>query len=1343
MVCGRFRSVGVAFVFTLLVAVFIVDPVSASEPPDEEGPGRATPYRSGLIAEFRQGERRVVRTDETVQFDWDEDRPDYRIEAGPFEAVWRGFLLVGPPGEHRFDLWLCGAATVRIDGRTVVEGAGDDSRRLIEGPPVQLDFGYRSIEVEFRKTTNRAAVKILWSSNSFEREPIPPTKLMHVPDPEAATHDRGEELVNRRRCARCHDLGTSAPPAPDLRKLSGTISRSWLAEHLRPSEGSAHAHSPDFGLTASESESLVAFLTQSSERVRLPPGSAADARRGRELVERVGCLACHRINGVGNDGPDSAGDLSSIASKRPPGYFQEWLRTPAALNASHSMPTFDLASEEINAIAAHLQSLGEWPGDEGSSSADEARALEGLGLARRLGCAQCHESPGGVEPTSLTAVQLDGDPGCLGEPRPERGQPGYRMSDEDARATRLFLSKLVRSQAPARDRSESALFARSNCRSCHSRGASEGLRSVVASFGMRDPKRQSSMVPPTLDSVGAKLKPEWLASAVAGEAPRLRPWLEPRMPRYPFTQDDKRALVHFFQVRDGVPNRAVDEPTSTVKERILAARRLVGAAGFGCTSCHKVGPHEPTNVEIGARGPDLRNLHERIDFEWFRRWTRNPARISPGVEMPAVNLAAPGLLDGRIETQIHALWDGLNAETFEVPSQNAVQSLTAIGRDKPIVFRDVFEHADKDYTTRSFAVGFANGHSLLIDLDRFAVRRWWFGDFANQFTRGKTWYWQSAGTTLFDQPAAPAMFSLVRRGEIEQPSPTGQAAAWIRGWSRDAHSERIAAEFGVRFADDHSVDVRLSLEPIPGGVQLSMLVSGLPEDAEAVVSQTPAKAMRTPLGDARITLLTNDANSKEGVAREVRLQLALEQPLAPVSAVKLVSPFAPPRKVLPVLPGYEVVRLPIADGPMPTAMAFRRDGALATTSLKGGVFLARDTNGDGDLDAYTPYFDDLAAPFGVLMEGSNCLVVHKHELLRLFDEDADDYCERAEVVSTGWGVTFDYHDWAVGPVPDGEGGYFLALSCQQDRRREAEAVGRGKLIRTRPGGGFDVFCHGLRFPMGLARNSTGDLFATDNQGASNTFNELNHLRAGKHYGFFNQLESPAAAPPLEAPAVQIPHPWSGSVNGIAFVPAGGEFGPFDGQLIGAEYTTRRLVRISLQAVGDSYQGCVYPFGEADARTVEDDQTFLGPIALAFSPTGDLYVGSMIDSGWGGGNNRGAIERVRRIGDVPFGIREVRAWSGGFDVDFTGQVDRRLAADPSAYSIASFRRIHTAGYATPDRDRAPAKVREASVSSDGASVRLRVEPMRPGFVYEISMKPIGAAPGVAYPTVAFYTLHTIP
>ena len=42
--------------------------------------------------------------------------------------------------------------------------------------------------------------------------------------------------------------------------------------------------------------------------------------------------------------------------------------------------------------------------------------------------------------------------------------------------------------------------------------------------------------------------------------------------------------------------------------------------------------------------------------------------------------------------------------------------------------------------------------------------------------------------------------------------------------------------------------------------------------------------------------------------------------------------------------------------------------------------------------------------------------------------------------------------------------------------------------------------HAFRYPTGLAINEDDEIFVTDNQGVQNTFNEINHLVPGRHYG---------------------------------------------------------------------------------------------------------------------------------------------------------------------------------------------------------------------------------------------------
>src|SRR5439155_18470218 len=144
-----------------------------------------------------------------------------------------------------------------------------------------------------------------------------------------------------------------------------------------------------------------------------------------------------------------------------------------------------------------------------------------------------------------------------------------------------------------------------------------------------------------------------------------------------------------------------------------------------------------------------------------------------------------------------------------------------------------------------------------------------------------------------------------------------------------------------------------------------------------------------------------------------------------------------------------------------------------------------------------------------------------------------------------------------------------------------------------------------------------------------------------------------------------------------------------GHLIGCEYDTRRLVRLTLQRVGDTYQGAAYPLSipPQDLR-----RGFLGPLICAVSPRGELYVGSIRDSGWGAGNNVGEIVRVRIEPErLPCGIAEVRAVHDGFVLDFFRPIDREVAGRVESYTIQSYRREATPAYGAPDLDRQTDKV----------------------------------------------------
>jgi hypothetical protein len=288
--------------------------------------------------------------------------------------------------------------------------------------------------------------------------------------------------------------------------------------------------------------------------------------------------------------------------------------------------------------------------------------------------------------------------------------------------------------------------------------------------------------------------------------------------------------------------------------------------------------------------------------------------------------------------------------------------------------------------------------------------------------------------------------------------------------------------------------------------------------------------------------------------------------------------------------------------------------------------------------------------------------------------------------------------------------------------------------------------------MGIARNKAGDIFVTDNQGNYNPFNELNHVQRGKHFGFINAIDKKQEPPPLTPPAINIPHPWTRSVNGICFLetPEKEKFknkqlwGPFEGHLIGCEYDTRRLIRMSLQKVGDTYQGACYPFSYDKPKQGDG---LLGPISCAISPQGELYVGNIRDSGWGGGPNIGEIVRIdppKSPESLPPGIAEITASAAGFSITFTQPVDAKLAADPTSYSVESFTRISTPAYGGPDQDRRAEKITAVELAPDHRSVLLKFKELRPGgYVYEFHLKNLAGEGQEFFPAEAYYTLNVVP
>lgn len=313
--------------------------------------------------------------------------------------------------------------------------------------------------------------------------------------------------------------------------------------------------------------------------------------------------------------------------------------------------------------------------------------------------------------------------------------------------------------------------------------------------------------------------------------------------------------------------------------------------------------------------------------------------------------------------------------------------------------------------------------------------------------------------------------------------------------------------------------------------------------------------------------------------------------------------------------------------------------------------------------------------------------------------------------------------------------------------------------------------HAFRYPTGIAINERDEVFVSDQQGVQNCFNEINYLVEGAHYGVPSTHEEDKDAPETKA-AIQIPHPWTRSVNGLVFLTGKEGYPDLKGHGIGCEYNGRFLIRFTTQRVGDVMQGAVYPFSLTDDELVRGidnagpplgatnaievsggkpaaprKQTvpnFEGPLCCGISPKGEIYIGSIADSGWAGGQNTGSIVKLKGNGQRPNGIREIRATRDGFDIDFFKAVDRARATNPEHYSISGYTRVWGGAYATPDSDRHRCKVLSVELSDDNKSAKLKVDSRKsPNYVYDISCRDVADPGKPLFPADGFFTLHKIP
>lgn len=423
---------------------------------------------------------------------------------------------------------------------------------------------------------------------------------------------------------------------------------------------------------------------------------------------------------------------------------------------------------------------------------------KGKSLFTSVGCANCHSM---TEDKKTLASNLVASPlgklkatgGCLSN-KPVKGLPHYALSAKQQAALSAAISKpVVESKEPAAVITRTMLTM--NCYACHARdkfgGPTEELNKF---FTTTQPEMgDEARIPPPLDLVGAKLRPEYLKiildkGNVPDKGPKDRPYMHTFMPG--FGQQNVGHLAAAFAAVDKLP--AIEKVTFDIPEAKVraAGRHLLGAQAFSCIKCHTYAG----NKAEGVQGIDMVLMPKRLQRDWVYAYLLDPQKIRPGTRMPTgwpegVSTLAT-VLDGNTKQQIEAIWQYQSLGT-SVPVPIGVGGSKFIPLN-PTTEAIIYRNFIKGAGNRGIAVGYPEKVHLAFDANEMRIAMIWQGAFIDA---GMHWTDRGSGSQgpLGDNVMnlhGGAPFAVLASRELAWPTQAPRDLGWRFNGYRTTPDER-------------------------------------------------------------------------------------------------------------------------------------------------------------------------------------------------------------------------------------------------------------------------------------------------------------------------------------------------------------------------------------------------------------------------------------------------------------------------------------------------------------------------------------------------------------------------
>lgn len=441
--------------------------------------------------------------------------------------------------------------------------------------------------------------------------------------PEADNLNVAYGMYERAGCYACHKtrgFEGLRKPGPNLTKVASKLDAEWVATWIRDPRAmkpgtwmprvwyNSNTDGAEYAVRNEvEIDAVVAYLFANSgeHEVAVSNPRPGSAERGQEVVEAVGCLACHI---TGDESRQDAGPrrtfgqpLQGIGGKTSYAWLFDWVRDPRHYSADTYMPDLRLTDAEVSDVATYLSSL---QGGAGTPAGATYQASD------------------------VDAVLLD--------------YMRAIVPFEEAQVTLAALSPEER----LLDLGERAIE-RYGCFSCHEISGFEETQAIGTELS-----EEGSKLLPQFDFAFVHdiphTKRDWIHQKL--EDPRvfdenriLQPLEKLRMPDFGFSEEEARLLttaVMSFQ-RDVQPKQS-HVPRSARKDAIVDGRNLIRRRN--CVGCHEMegdgGGYRELVEEPSLAPPLLTPEGAKVQPDWLYAFFRGPITIRPWlqVRMPTFGL---------------------------------------------------------------------------------------------------------------------------------------------------------------------------------------------------------------------------------------------------------------------------------------------------------------------------------------------------------------------------------------------------------------------------------------------------------------------------------------------------------------------------------------------------------------------------------------------------------------------------------------------------------------------------------------------------------------------------------